>query len=49
MQFVSPCWVRSSKWWYNDAGSCRSALRSYCDPGYRFGNLGFRVVLVPVQ
>ena len=33
--------------WSNVAGSLRSALRDYYSPGYRNGNLGFRLVRQP--
>lgn len=33
--------------WFNAAGGCRFAIRSYISPGYRYYNLGFRVVLLP--
>lgn len=33
--------------WYNDASYCRVASRNYNSPGFRYGNLGFRVVLLP--
>ena len=35
--------------WYGGADYCRSASRDYCDPAYRLGGLGFRVVLAPGQ
>jgi len=33
--------------WFGDDSYCRSAYRHYYVPGYRSGNLGFRVVLAP--
>jgi formylglycine-generating enzyme required for sulfatase activity len=33
--------------WNRPAGFCRSAFRSYDEPGFRSDNLGFRVSLVP--
>jgi len=35
--------------WLEPAGVCRSAGRDGIDPGYRFGPLGFRVLLAPGQ
>jgi formylglycine-generating enzyme len=35
--------------WYDNAGGCRSALRRYYAPGYRYYYLGFRAVLPPGQ
>jgi formylglycine-generating enzyme required for sulfatase activity len=33
--------------WYDTAGPCRSAYRSWFDPSFRHGNLGFRLALSP--
>jgi len=33
--------------WSSDSGYCRSAFRNYYTPGFRFGLIGFRVVLAP--
>lgn len=33
--------------WYSNAGHCRVAFRDFNSPGYRYYNLGFRVVSVP--
>jgi len=35
--------------WGNDARGCRSAYRSFASPEYRGGDVGFRVVSVPVE
>ena len=35
--------------WLNNASGCRSSGRNAADPAYRNGNVGFRVVLSPVQ
>jgi formylglycine-generating enzyme required for sulfatase activity len=32
-----------------DAGSCRSADRTTIDPDHRYGFVGFRAALVPIQ
>ena len=29
--------------WYNSARGCRASDRGYSGPGYRYGNLGFRL------
>jgi formylglycine-generating enzyme required for sulfatase activity len=29
--------------WFVDAGGCRSAFRSFAEPGYRYVYLGFRL------
>ena len=34
-------------YWYDDAGGCRSADRSYGNPDGRYRYIGFRVVLAP--
>lgn len=33
--------------WYSSAWGCRVSFRDYYAPGYRYGNFGFRVVLLP--
>ena len=33
--------------WSSDAARCRVSYRDRSSPGYRYGNLGFRVVLLP--
>ena len=33
--------------WLLTAGCCRSSFRLRCDPGYRDGSLGFRLVRTP--
>lgn len=33
--------------WYSSASYCRVAYRNHYSPGFRFSNLGFRVVLLP--
>ncbi len=38
--------VRGGSWNYDDPGSLRSCLRGLNDPGYRYYNLGFRLVLM---
>ncbi len=35
--------------WNNPAGFCRAANRAYFSPGYRIGDTGFRVALVPAK
>ena len=35
--------------WYNDATYCRSAYRLSSQPSYRGNDVGFRVVLAPIQ
>lgn len=45
----SPRVVRGGSWSDYAAGSCRSAIRSVCPPGYRVLSLGFRVALVPAR
>jgi formylglycine-generating enzyme required for sulfatase activity len=35
--------------WNDDAGNCRAAYRSGNAPGYRYGNLGFRLARVPIE
>ena len=39
----SPYRVRGGSW-FRDARGCRSAIRSFWPPGYRYGGLGFRIV-----
>jgi formylglycine-generating enzyme required for sulfatase activity len=39
--------VRRGGGWDYDAESCRSAIRIYDSPGYRYVNLGFRLALSP--
>jgi formylglycine-generating enzyme required for sulfatase activity len=39
---------RGGSWFYG-ARICRSAIRSYHNPGNRFNSLGFRLALVPQQ
>jgi formylglycine-generating enzyme required for sulfatase activity len=41
--------VRRGGGWLNGVAGCRSAYRYYDDPVYSNSNLGFRVVLAPVQ
>ena len=33
--------------WFSVAGNCRSACRNWFTPGYRYGNFGFRLDVVP--
>lgn len=33
--------------WFNNARACRVSYRNYYSPGYRSGNFGFRVVVLP--
>ena len=40
--------VRGGNYFY-DADYCRPTIRFDYSPGYRYGNIGFRVVLAPVQ
>ena len=35
--------------WHDGAWNCRSECRDWLTPGFRDGNLGFRVVLVPAE
>ncbi len=35
--------------WVNDAHLCRSAQRYRIYPAYRYGSIGFRLVLAPAQ
>ena len=35
--------------WYDNAGRCRSAYRSYASQGHRSFDVGFRIALVPIQ
>ncbi|MFM7281687.1 MAG: SUMF1/EgtB/PvdO family nonheme iron enzyme, partial [Planctomycetia bacterium] len=34
--------------WYVNSSLCRSAVRSYINPGVKYDRYGFRVVLAPV-
>jgi formylglycine-generating enzyme required for sulfatase activity len=38
--------LRGGSWAYS-AANCRSAYRSYNSPGYRYGDVGFRLAISP--